>query len=221
MSSLRAYLENALHVHPPVGGRTCGRLLGGWAVLILAACLLLAPPPPALSQTPPRLRFAPDRLTLDQGAAAVVEIQAQGVQDLAAFELDLALDPTLVAVERVERVIGTAAQPTPGRTWTSLPLDASAGYVQLGPGRISFGGFSYGADSPPGAAGDVTLARVALRAVRPGQTSLTLPRALLTDTNAQPSTPTVGQAVVSVTGQSYLLYLPHFVKGGPVAAPKP
>lgn len=188
-------------------------------ILALAACLLLAPPAPALSQTPPSLRFAPDRLTLDQGATGVVELQAQGVQDLASFEVDLTFDPTVVAVERVERVIGTDAQPTPNRTWVSLPTDASAGFIQLGAGRIALGGFSYGVDNPPGATGDVTLARLTLRGVSGGESSLTLPRALLTDTQAQPTTPTVGAAVVAVKGQAFSLFLPYIIAGQPLPLP--
>ena len=189
-------------------------------VLALAACLLLAPAPPALSQTAPGLRFAPDRLALDRGATGVVEVQVQGALDLASFELDLVFDPAVVVVERVERVIGTDAQPTPSRVWLSLPTAPDPGYVQLGPGRVSFGGFSYGENNPPGASGDLTLARLTVRGVRTGQSSLTLPRVLLTDTRAQAVTATAGAGLVSVAGGGYLLYLPYYVRGGPVPTPR-
>ena len=189
-------------------------------VLVLAMCLLLAPVQPALSQTTPGLRFAPDRLTLDQGATGVVDVQAQGVSDLAGFEVDLTFDPAVIAVERVERVIGTDVQPTPNRTWTSLPTSSGVGYIQLGSGRITFGGFSYGADNPPGATGDVTLARLTIRGVRRGESSLSLPRVLLTDTRAQPTTPTASAGVVVISGGSgYSLFLPHIAASQPPRLP--
>ena len=191
-------------------------------ILVLAVGLLpLAPVQPALSQATPSLGFIPDRLSLDAGATGVVDLQAQGVSDLASFEVDLTFDPTIVAVERVERMIGTAVQPSPNRIWTSLPTGSGTGYLQLGPGRITFGGFSYGGDNPPGVTGDVTLTRLTVRGVRPGQSSLTLTRALLTDTQAQPTTPTVGAGVVVISGggSNYSLFLPYLAAAEPSRLP--
>ncbi len=203
----------------PIGAcvSTLNRLLV--LVLALAVCLPLAPAPPALSQTPPSLRLTPDRLTLDPGATGVLELRAQAVQDLAAFEADLAFDPTVVAVERVERVIGTEAQPTPSRGWSSLPTSSDAGYIQLGAGRVSFGAYSYGTDNPPGAQGDAILARLTVRAVRSGQSSLRLTRALLANTEAQATTPTTSDGLVVVTGAGYSLFLPYLAASQPSRVP--
>jgi hypothetical protein len=164
------------------------------------------------------VRFVPERVSLDLAATGTVDIEIQAAQDLASFELELRFDPAVVAVERVERIIGTDAEPTPGRAWLSLPGDAgsNATYIEYGPGHIAFGGYSFGEANPAGANGDLTLVRVHLRGASVGGSALTVDQALVTDRNALPTTPTTSDGFVTVGTAAYSLFLPYIMDAEPV-----
>ncbi|MFN8470666.1 MAG: hypothetical protein U0822_00475 [Anaerolineae bacterium] len=177
------------------------------AVLLLLSFFSLRP---SRADTP-AIEFAPTSVSLTGAApTASMDIRATGVHDLGAYEIELAFDPTVVAVERVERVVGTAEQPATGREWVTLPdpSSSSTGFTQLAPGVITFGGYSFGADNPPGLDGDVTLARLHLRGVGEGTSPLHLNRAEVTDTQAAAQSLTGPDATVSVSNILRRLFLP-------------
>ncbi len=178
------------------------------ALLVAVALVGLTLARPAATQTTSRLQFAPADLTLNSGDSAVIDLRLSGAQDLASYEMDLSFDPAVVAVERVERVVGTDAQPS-NRTWLSLPAtgDPDVTFLQPQPGAVSFGAYSFGAANPPGLSGDVTLAHVRLRGVQGGTTTLHVTRVLTTDSRAQPSQPAADEGRVTVNGL-YRLFLP-------------
>ncbi|MCW5881231.1 MAG: hypothetical protein KIS91_09910 [Anaerolineae bacterium] len=154
--------------------------------LVALATLTLAAP------SAPTLLFAPSPVTITAPGISAVELRMSGAQDLGAYEVELAFDPAVVAVHRVERVLGTPTQPTPGRDWTSLPLseDPDVTFDSLGPGLVTFGAYSLGDGA--GATGDVTLARVYLRGVEAGTSALRIERALVTN-DAAIDTPTASE----------------------------
>lgn len=183
--------------------------------LAALATLTLAAP------SAPTLLFAPSPVTITAPGISAVELRMSGAQDLGAYEVELAFDPAVVAVHRVERVLGTPTQPTPGRDWTSLPLseDPDVTFDSLGPGLVTFGAYSLGDGA--GATGDVTLARVYLRGVEAGTSALRIGRALVTNTQAVTDTPTASEGQAQVTGPAHRLYLPLIVGGTMVGQPGP
>lgn len=192
-------------------------LLFSLFALMLAALATFALAAPSA----PNLTFAPTPVTITAPGVGMVELRVTGAQDLGSYEVDLAFDPAVVTVDRVERVIGTPAQPTPGRDWTSLPLsdDPDVTFDPRGPGLIAFGAYSEGDGA--GADGDVTLARVYLRGVEAGTSALRIEHALVTNTQAITDTPTAGEGQAQVTGPAHRLYLPLVVGGTMVGSPGP
>lgn len=177
------------------------------AVLLFAALASLRTSQAAT----PALEFVPTSVSLTADVpTATLQIRATGVHDLGAYEIEVAFDPTIVAVESVERLVGTPEQPATGREWVSLPdaASSSTGYTQLAPGVITFGGYSFGANNPPGPDGDVTLVRLRLRGVGDGSSALHPNRAEITDTQAAAQPITGPDATVSVSGILRRLFLP-------------
>ena len=161
------------------------------ALLFLTTATLGGQAAPAASAA-----WSPVAVTLTSvGATATVDLSLNGAQNLGGYELDLGFDPAVVAIDKVE---GLAT--TPGRTWASLPVssDPNVTFVTLQSGLISFGAYSYG-DQTQGSNGNVPLARVTVRAVGSGVTSLHIARFLAADVNAQTTTPTLADAPVTVT----------------------
>jgi len=183
--------------------------------LAALATLTLAAP------SAPNLLFAPSPVTITAPGVSVVELRMSGAQDMGAYEVDMAFDPAVVTVHRVERVIGAPTQPTPGRDWTSLPLsqDPDVTFDVLGPGLVTFGAYSVGDGA--GANGDVTLARVYLRGVEAGTSALRIERALVTNTQAITDTPTASEGQAQVTGPAHRLHLPLIMAGAIVGQPGP
>lgn len=174
---------------------------------------------PAAMQPSPALEFTPASLSLAEAATGVVDIRLLTATDLASYEIDLAFDPVIVSVDRVERIVGTETQPSPDRSWASLPSDDPAmSYVVRSPGHISFGGYSFGANNPQGLDGDVTLVRLHLRGAGGGTSSLVAERVLTTNSSAQPSNPTATLGSVTVEGPAFRLFLPHLSRGQPSPA---
>lgn len=163
----------------------------------------------------PAVEFVPASVSLTGDApTATVDVRVTGVHDLGAYEIELAFDSSVVTVERVDRVVGTAEQPSVGREWVSLPDPSSdTGYLQFAPGVITFGAYSFGANNPPGLDGDVTLARLHLRAVGNGSSPLHLNRVEITDTQAASQSLTGTDATVNASGIQIRLFLP-LIAGG-------
>ncbi len=162
--------------------------------VVVAAQPLVAPAAPAAAT----FDFVPATLTLAPGGAATVDLRLRDAQNLAGYEVDLTLNPAVLAVDSVERLVGTPAQPSPNRTWTGLPAsaDPNVTFVQTAPDTIAFGAYSFGAG--PGLSGDVLLARLHVRGVGAGTSALHLSRTLAADTNAQGTTPPAVDASVTV-----------------------
>jgi hypothetical protein len=196
------------------------RLLASLTLVVLSALLSLTlAVSPAATQPSPTLEFSPATLDLAEAAVGVVDIRLLAATDLASYEVDLAFDPAIVSVDRVERIVGSDAQPSPDRSWASLPSnDPAMSYVVRSPGHISFGGYSFGVNNPPGLNGDVTLVRLHLRGVGAGTSSLVAERILVTTSSAQPSNPTATPGNVTVQGPAFRLFLPHLTRGEPSPA---
>jgi len=169
----------------------------------LAVVLALVAGRAVVAAAAPGLSFSPSPATVAPGGTALIELRLGGGQDVGGYEVDLAFDPAIVAIDAVERVAGTATQPSPNRPWHSLPLsvDPNVTYTVLGPGRITFGAYSTADGNPPGLTGDLTLARLHVRALQAGGSALHLERAVVVDTAAQASAPnlTDGQVTVGAT----------------------
>ncbi|MFN8481637.1 MAG: hypothetical protein U0768_01100 [Anaerolineae bacterium] len=182
------------------------------AAVIAAALLLVAFASLRTSQAATTaLEFVPTSVSLTADAPTVaMDIRVTGAQDLGAYEIELSFDPSVVTVERVERVVGTAEQPATGREWVTLPDPATSGsgYTQLAPGVIIFGGYSFGTNNPAGLDGDVTLVRLRLRGASNGSSAIHIDRAEITDTQAA-AQPVGGEdATVNVSGVLRRLFLP-------------
>lgn len=185
-----------------------------WVFLLVGLVFGLVAANPASPQTGVQFEFAPARLTLIEGAQGQIDVRLVSAHDLASFEMDLAFDPAVVSVERVERVIGTASQPTPNRTWVSLPTsdDPNTTYLVLGPGRIAFGAFSLSEGTPSVVEGDLTLVRLHVRAVRQGTSVLRPERVLITDSLAEPGQATTTTGEVVVTAPPFQVFLPYLAQ---------
>ncbi len=159
---------------------------------------------PAIEFVPPSVTLTPDART------ATVDLRVTSAHDLGAYEIELAFDPNVVSIERVDRVVGTAEEPVPNRDWVSLPDPVTSGtsYTTLAPGVITFGGYSYGTNNPPGRDGDVTLARLHVRAVGNGSSALHLNRVEVTDTQAAAQSLTGPDASVTVSDIFRRVFLP-------------
>ena len=188
-------------------------LLAGLAALVFVAAGLA--PSRASLAAEPAAEFVPSSVSLTGAApTATVDVRVTGVHDLGGYEIELVFDPAVVVVERVDRVVGTAEQPSAGREWLSLPDPAASdiGYLQLAPGVITFGAYSFGANNPPGLEGDVTLARLHLRAVGNGSSLLHWNRIVTTDTQGTPQSLSGSDATVSASGIERRLFLPLLAK---------
>ncbi|MCW5850683.1 MAG: carboxypeptidase regulatory-like domain-containing protein [Anaerolineae bacterium] len=174
----------------------------------LALCLTRALPTPlaapAASLAAPAATgfdFVPASLTVAPGGAAVVNLRLRDAVDLAAYEVQLAFDPAIIAVDRVDRLVGTGNPPPAGRTWFSLPLsaDPNVTFTPLAPGVIAFGAYSYG-DAAAALDGDVLLARLTVHAVGTGTSALHLNTVLVSNPDAQGSQPPSTDGSVTISG---------------------
>lgn len=170
------------------------------ATMTLCFALAVSPPAAVFGQGGVVLGPAPVSLMMDLGATVPVELRVRDVQDLSSFEIDLAYDPSVVTLERVERLVGAPGFPTV-RSWVSLPAtnDPAVTFTQLEPGLVTFGAYSFGVDNPPGVSGDVPLARLHLRGKALGESPLRIDRVILADSAAQVISPTLQAGVVTVT----------------------
>lgn len=175
------------------------------ATLVIACAALVAVmvARDAWAVATPALFFSPSLASVAPGGTTLIDLRLAGGQGVGGYEVDLAYDATVIAIEQVERAVGTAAQPSPNRPWLGLPLssDPNVTYTVLGPGRISFGAYSTADGNPPGLTGDLMLARLHVRALKVGSSALHLERALVVDTAAEMSAPSLadGQVMVGAT----------------------
>lgn len=181
-------------------------------VVALAVALVLVTGRAATAVVAPGLSFSPNPVNLAPGGTTLIDLRLTGGQDIGGYEVDLAFDPAIVAIDAVERIVGSAGQPSPNRPWYSLPLsvDPNVTYTVLGPGRITFGAYSTADGNPPGLTGDLTLARLHVRALQAGGSALHLERALVVNTAAQASAPnlTDGQVIVGATPTATVTHTP-------------
>ncbi|MFN8498390.1 MAG: cohesin domain-containing protein [Anaerolineae bacterium] len=177
-------------------------------LVALTAALLLSITATLGGQAAPdaaALQWSPTSVALaNVGASSTIDLWLNAAQNLGGYEIDLAFDPAVVAIDRVDLLATTS-----GRTWASLPAstDPNVTFVTVASGVISFGGYSYGTQTQ-GSTGNVQLARVTLHAVGLGATTLHVSRALAAGADATTTSPTaadaqitVGSPGVSVTGR--------------------
>ena len=136
----------------------------------------------------PTVRLDPQNSTVGLGDTFTVTVIVDDALDLGSFQFDLAYDPSVIWVDDV--TLGDFLGST-GRSVVSLIK------MNNGAGTTTFGAFSFG--DQPGPDGLGALALVRLKAVGPGSSPLDLQDVQLTDTKANPQTPTVEDGTVTVS----------------------
>ena len=151
----------------------------------------------------PTVRLDPQNSTVGLGDTFTVTVMVDDALDLGSFQFDLVYDPSVIWVDDV--TLGDFLGST-GRSVVSLIK------MNNGAGTTTFGAFSFG--DQPGPDGSGALALVRLKAVGPGSSPLDLQGVQLTDTKANPQTPTVedGTVTVSSTEGWHRIYLPLIVR---------
>jgi len=152
----------------------------------------------------PTVRLDPQNSTVSVGDTFTVTAMVDDALALGSFQFDLVYDPSVIWVEDI--TLGDFLGST-GRSVISLGLR-----VDNEVGKATFGAFSFG--DQPGPDGSGALALVRLQAVGPGSSPLDLQDVQLTDTKANPQTPTVedGTVTVSSTEGWHRIYLPLIVR---------
>lgn len=168
---------------------TCWRRFA-FTITLLAGLLILAGQ--ATADGPVVMQAIAPGEPVAAGQTFEVRITLDGAQNLGSFQFALLYDPAVVRAEsaRLEDFLGSTGR-------AANPLGPRVDETQ---GRIMFGAFTLGRGPGPGGSGH--LATVIMRALRPGQSSLDLDNAQMTDIagNTQPLT-VEGAAVTVKPGQ--------------------
>lgn len=184
------------------------QLMGRIALLALLLALLAgtASAAPATAQGGPVLTLDPAEFTLAAGEEQTLNVRLTGVENLGGFQFDLLFPPEQISLSSV----------------TLGPLLASTGRnaMPLGPirepGRISFGGFTFGETA--GAAGDGIVAVLTLRGEAPGRGELRLEKVQVLDITGADLQPTAVSGTLTVTGDAPA---PTVTPGAAVAPTEP
>jgi hypothetical protein len=155
----------------------------------------------------PTVRLDPQDSTVGVSDTFTVTVMVDDAADLGGFEFELAYEPLVVQVENV--TFGDFLGST-GRNTALLGPD-----IDNDAGTVTFGGFSFG--SEPGPDGSGALALVRLKAVGLGSSPLDLQDVQLTDTKANPQTPSVEDGMVTVSSAEswHRIYLPLILRNYP------
>jgi hypothetical protein len=149
-------------------------LLGAGAGTVSALPHQSEEPPEQGVADAPTVRISPSDLVIYRELSATVEVQAEGMTDLAGFDLELFFNSQLVEAMSVSE--GSFLRGGNGLTFSARSkIDNLNGIVSLAVGRMTPGGVS----------GKGTLAKIRLQAKQPGAGTLTLINLKLVNTAAK------------------------------------
>lgn len=170
-------------------------------VLLVGAALVQTRP---LAANGPTLRLIAPNGALSGSQPFDVQVQAEGVTDLAAFEFDVVYDANVISLTdiTVNSFLGASSGCNADAQRCAAPL----GPLAVSNGRKSVGGYTYGTGA--GASGTGIVATLRFAPVASGTTSISLANPLVTNTQATPSTPTTQGDTVTIGQAAYRLYLP-------------
>jgi len=170
--------------------------------LVLAGGFVLSARPTAAQGT--TLRVVVPGGTVSGAQGFDVQVRVEGATNLGAFEFDVVYDPQVISLERFtpSRLLGTPANCDPNATRCVLSL----GPLSPGNGRKSVGAYTYGTGAGP--TGNGTLVTLRFTPIKPGSSQIQLEKALVTDTDANPTVPTTVGGSVTVGSASYHFWLP-------------
>ena len=123
--------------------------------------------------SPVTLRISPSSQTVIQGGGFTLDVVAENVSDVGAFDVGVSFDPAIISF------VSVAPGPflgSTGRTVNCPSASSQSGLVRLGCATLG--------SSPAGASGSGVLASFHFSGGTPGLTGLSLPAPLLTDTTA-------------------------------------
>lgn len=144
---------------------------------------------PLHAQSGPVVSLEPANVSLAAGEEQTLEVRIAGGQDLGGFQFDLLFPPGSISLSQA--TLGPLLAST-GRS--ALPLGPTSK-----PGRVSFGGFTFG--DAAGASGDGVLAVLIVRGETPGRGELRLERVQVLDVRGNDLKPTAGgPGTLEVTG---------------------
>ncbi|MEX2246800.1 MAG: cohesin domain-containing protein [Dehalococcoidia bacterium] len=178
-------------------GRTCARLLGTLLALLgVAGAMLAVAPAPAAAGGAVVSLVEPSRV-VDVGESVRFTIKAEGVTDLAGYDVRLQYDEDTLEFVSFQNgaFLGAGGRPV------SCPLPLSPD-PEAGDGSVRFGCGTIG-DSPPGIDGTGLLGAVTFRALAPGTTDVVFTKLELANPAGDDccGTPDVLEAAVTVVGE--------------------
>jgi hypothetical protein len=168
-----------------------------WVSLLLLAALVWGLWPTIAVAQAAILRIRPERLQADPGSDVLMEVVIENVENLGFFQFDLTFDPAVVQVKAAE--LGEFLGST-GRSASGVgPI------IDNEQGKLTFGGFTYGAEPGPNGAG--VLAQVTLTGVDDGTSTLTMANITVRSTEnvgASALSPSPAIVVIGVGGPTAL-----------------
>ncbi len=157
------------------------------------------------AQQPLTVRVLGPTSTVPAGQAFIVTVVVENAQDLGAFEFEYEFSPSIANASVGDIQLGSMLGNT-GRTTGALRLASAPGR----PGVPLFGAYSYGAANGPNGSG--VLATVAMTAVSPGTSQLSLSGLKVTDVAGSELLSTALAGSVSVVAAPRPVYLPLLLR---------
>ena len=165
-------------------------------------------PPPDVPLT---LHIAPATQSLSQGASTTIDVVAEGVANLGAYEVGVSFDPAVLSFVSAQDGVLL------GSTGRSVSCPSSS----VGVGTVRLACITLG-DTPPGPNGGGVLARFTFTASAPGSTQITIPAPIVATRNGtvvpvEGTTP--GSITVVACGPSCPTATPTSTPGASTATP--
>lgn len=158
------------------------------------------------AQPPLTVRVLGPTSNIPVGQAFMVTVVVEDVQNLGAFEFEFDFSPSVASATVGDIQLGSMLGST-GRTTGALRLASAPGH----PGVPLFGAYSYGAANGP--SGDGVLATVAMTALSPGTSQLSLSGLKVTDVAGSELLATPVPGSLTVVAAPRPLYLPLLLRG--------
>jgi hypothetical protein len=158
------------------------------------------------AQPPAVIRVLGPSTAVPAGRTFTVTVAIENAQDLGAFEFEYDFIPAIASATVDDVQLGSMLGST-GRTTGALRLASAPGR----PGVPLFGAYSYGTANGPNGSG--VLATVAMTAVSPGTSQLSLSELKVTDVAGRPLLSTAVAGSVTVVAAPRPLYLPLLLRG--------
>jgi hypothetical protein len=158
------------------------------------------------AQPPVTVRVLSLTSTVQAGQAFTVTVMIENAQDLGAFEFEYDFSPA-IASATVDDIQLAGMLGSTGRTTGALRLASAPGR----PGVPLFGAYSYGAANGPNGSG--VLATVAMTALSPGTSQLSLSGLKVTNVAGSGQLATAVAGSVTVVAAPRPIYLPLLLRG--------